>query len=76
MESASNELIKQLLDDLLDEGVLNDGEKDSILEENKGRADKARCLVDAVKRKGDDASGKMIAHLKSRDPAVCSKLGL
>lgn len=76
MKSVNTEMVKQLLDDLLEDGVLNDGEKDSILEENSSRADKARCLIDVVKKKGDTVSNKMIAHLQSRDPALCFKLGL
>ncbi|XP_074498307.1 caspase a-like isoform X3 [Sebastes fasciatus] len=76
VEKASNSLLKDLLDDLLDDGVLNDGQKDSILEENSNRADKARSLIDTVKRKGDEASRKMIAHLHSRDLMLYSELGL
>uniref|UniRef100_A0AAQ6IJZ0 CARD domain-containing protein n=1 Tax=Anabas testudineus TaxID=64144 RepID=A0AAQ6IJZ0_ANATE len=72
----SGELIKQLLDDLLDDGILNDGEKDSILESNNSRADRARCLIDTVKRKGREASKKMIAHLQERDPTLFTELGL
>ncbi|XP_040901977.1 caspase recruitment domain-containing protein 16-like [Toxotes jaculatrix] len=76
VERISNELIKQLLDDLLEDVVLNEGEKDAILEENKSRADKARCLIDTVKKKGDEASRKLIAHLQSRDLMLYSTLGL
>lgn len=76
VEKASKELIKQLLDDLLEDDVLNDGQKDSILEENSTRADKARALIDEVKKKGDKASGKMIAHIQSRDSLLYSELGL
>ncbi|XP_070761637.1 caspase a-like [Enoplosus armatus] len=76
VDKVSKELISQLLDDILEDGVLNDGEKDSILEDNNSRADKARCLIDMVRRKGDEASKKMIARLKSRDPSLYSELGL
>ncbi|XP_075956101.1 caspase a-like [Anarhichas minor] len=76
VENANKELINQLLDDLLEDGVLNEGQKDSVLEENSSRADKARGLIDMVKRKGDEASRKMIAHLQSRDPSLHSELGL
>ncbi|XP_068440725.1 caspase a-like [Clinocottus analis] len=76
VKKADKELIKQLLDDLLEDGVLNDGQKDSILEEHSSTADKARALIDAVKKKGSAASGKMIAHLQSRDPLLHSELGL
>ncbi|XP_041851469.1 caspase-1-A-like [Melanotaenia boesemani] len=74
VNTLSNPLIKQLLDDLFEDNVLNDGEKDAILEENPSRADKARCLIDIVKRKGDDASSKLIAHLQERDPLLYNDL--
>ncbi|KAM9359206.1 caspase-1-A-like isoform 1-T2 [Symphorus nematophorus] len=76
VDKTSKELISQLLDDLLDDGVLNEGEKDSILEENRSRADKARSLIDTVKKKGEGASRKMIACLQSRDPTLHAELGL
>ena len=76
VDKVSKEIISQLLDDILEDGVVNDGEKDRILEENNSRADKARSLIDAVKRKGDKASAKMIARLQNRDPTLYSELGL
>uniref|UniRef100_A0A3Q3N5A3 CARD domain-containing protein n=1 Tax=Labrus bergylta TaxID=56723 RepID=A0A3Q3N5A3_9LABR len=75
VDKATKELINQLLDDILEDEVLNEGEKDSILEENVSRADKARCLIDTVKKKGDAASRKMITHLQRRDPTLYSELG-
>ncbi|KAI9538712.1 hypothetical protein NQZ68_012365 [Dissostichus eleginoides] len=76
VDSANKELIKELLDGLFDDGVLNDGQKDSILEENPSTKDKARALIDTVRRKGDVASRKMIAHLQSRDQTLYDSLGL
>ncbi|KAM7413026.1 hypothetical protein PAMA_020418 [Pampus argenteus] len=76
VDKVSKEVIKQILDDLLEDCILNDGEKDSILEENISKADKARCLIDTVKRKGDVASRKMINHLQNRDPTLYTTLGL
>ncbi|XP_029301870.1 caspase-1-like [Cottoperca gobio] len=76
VEKVSNELIKQLLDDLLEDRVLNDGQKDSVLEENNSRANKARALIDTVKMKGDLASRKMIDHLQDRDAELHFELGL
>ncbi|XP_022623279.1 caspase-1-like [Seriola dumerili] len=69
-------LIKELLDDLLKAKIVNDGQSESILEENPTRADKARGLIDTVRRKGDAASRVMIAHLHRRDPELYSQLGL
>ncbi|KAM6987502.1 caspase-1-like [Tautogolabrus adspersus] len=72
----SKELISQLLDDILQDGIVNEGEKDSILRENKSKADKARNLIDTVKRKGDVASRSIITHLQHRDATLFSELGL
>uniref|UniRef100_A0A665UAA2 Caspase-1-like n=1 Tax=Echeneis naucrates TaxID=173247 RepID=A0A665UAA2_ECHNA len=75
-QRASTALIKQLVDDLLSDKVLNDGEGESILEENPTRADKARCLIDTVRKKGNEASKKMIAHIHKRDSSLHTELGL
>ncbi|XP_062270912.1 caspase a-like [Scomber scombrus] len=69
-------VIKQLLDDLIHDGIVNEGEKGSILEENSTRADRARSLIDTVRRKGGEASRKFIAHLHVRDPILYKDLGL
>ncbi|XP_061576339.1 caspase a-like [Cololabis saira] len=76
VEKVSKEMINQLLDSLLEDGVLNDGEKDSIIEENNTKNNKARALIDAVRRKGDESSRKMIAHIQKKDPTLYSELGL
>lgn len=76
VEKVSTQMINQLLDDILVDGIVNDGEKDSILEENNIRGDKARRLIDMVRRKGDKACRKMIAHLERRDPELYAELGL
>ncbi|XP_060902800.1 caspase-1-like isoform X3 [Labrus mixtus] len=76
VDKVSKEVINQLLDDILEDGILNDGEKDSLLELNVSKADKARCLIDTVKRKGDAASRKMITHLQRRDATLFSEVGL
>ncbi|XP_067450972.1 uncharacterized protein [Thunnus thynnus] len=73
---ANEVLIKQLLDDLLVHCVMYDEEIDFILENNITRADKARCLIDIVRKKGDEASRTMIALLQHRDPALYTTLGL
>lgn len=76
VQKVSTQLISQLLDDILVDGVVNDGERESILEENNIRADKARRLIDTVKRKGDRASRKMITCIQNRDPELYAELGL
>lgn len=72
----SKQVIKQLLDDLLKDRVLNEEEKDSILQENSTISDMARCLIDIVKKKGQGASRKMFTHLQKRDPTLSAELEL
>uniref|UniRef100_A0A3Q3S660 CARD domain-containing protein n=1 Tax=Mastacembelus armatus TaxID=205130 RepID=A0A3Q3S660_9TELE len=74
VERMTKVLIDQLLDDLLADGVLNDGEKDWVLEENRSTADKARCLFDMVKKKGVIAMNSMSDHLRHRDPVLYDSL--
>ncbi|KAE8286041.1 Caspase recruitment domain-containing protein 18 Caspase-1 inhibitor Iceberg [Larimichthys crocea] len=76
VEKMSRQVIKQLLDDLLKDGVLNDEEKDSILQENSTSSDRARCLIDMVKKKGQEASRKLFTHLQERDPTLSTELEL
>lgn len=76
MEKVSTQMISQLLDEILNDSIVNSGEKDWIVEENNIRADKARRLIDTVIRKGDRASGKLIAHIKCKDPELYSELQL
>lgn len=76
VKSVSRELINQLLDDLLEDRILNDGEKDSILKGNNSTVDRARCLIDMVKKKGCKASRKILTCLQSRDPTLYAELGL
>lgn len=53
----SIEIFTQLLEALVSDGVLDDLEKESILEENQTRANKARCLIDTVKKKETKPAG-------------------
>ncbi|XP_075952895.1 caspase a-like [Anarhichas minor] len=76
VEKANKVLINQLLDNLLQDGVLNEGERESVLEENRTTANKARSLIDMVRKKGDDASRRMITHLHSRNIFLYYELGL
>lgn len=75
MERVSEEVINQLLDDLSAK-TLNDGEREAILERNVTRADKARALIDAIRKKGSNASARMIAYLQRRDHRLHAQLWL
>uniref|UniRef100_A0A3Q4MNC5 CARD domain-containing protein n=1 Tax=Neolamprologus brichardi TaxID=32507 RepID=A0A3Q4MNC5_NEOBR len=61
------EIIKLLLEALVSDGVLNKLEKESILEGNPLRADKARSFIDTVRKKGDKACKITIKHLETKD---------
>lgn len=76
VEKASIVLIGELLDDLLEDNVVTEGEKDWILQHNNVTTDKARRLIDTVKKKGDVASRKMIDYLEQRDSLLYAELGL
>ncbi|KAG7471093.1 hypothetical protein MATL_G00120830 [Megalops atlanticus] len=76
VDKVSLGVLKQLLDDLLEAGVLNDGEKESVLEENAAKMDKARCLIDIVRKKGSKASEKFLSLLRDRDKNIYEDLGL
>lgn len=75
VEKVGEVMINQLLDDLIDEGVLNEGEKNHILSFTP-KEETARKLIDAVKTKGDGACEILIDHLGTRDFFLCSVLGL
>ncbi|CAJ1053849.1 NACHT%2C LRR and PYD domains-containing protein 12-like isoform X1 [Xyrichtys novacula] len=66
--------LNKLLDELLHFQVLNDTEDEAA--RVKPRADKARIVIDMVRKKGTEASQKMIDILSSSDPFLCSELSL
>ncbi|XP_064159205.1 caspase a-like [Anguilla rostrata] len=76
VDRVSKDVVVQLLDDLLEDGVINDGEKEAVIEENGSRAERARHLIDKVQKKGPKASGKLISRLSERDPNLCELLKL
>uniref|UniRef100_A0A8C8EHJ9 Caspase-1 n=1 Tax=Oncorhynchus tshawytscha TaxID=74940 RepID=A0A8C8EHJ9_ONCTS len=76
IDSVTKPVIKQLLDDLLEDQVLNDEETESVTEENSTKTEQARCLIDMVWKKGRKASEKMIVDVQERDPGLYDKLGL
>uniref|UniRef100_A0A4W5P2J2 CARD domain-containing protein n=1 Tax=Hucho hucho TaxID=62062 RepID=A0A4W5P2J2_9TELE len=73
IEKVSKTVLDQLMDDLLEDKVLNDGEMEEM-KVNKLRADKARQLIDSVRRKGDTASEKFLKRLQERDNNVYREL--
>ncbi|XP_054901712.1 caspase a-like [Poeciliopsis prolifica] len=74
VEKVSKSMLKQLLDDLLEARLLNDGEVESVLEDNSTKADMARCLIDMVRKKGTRASKMLIDHIQTRDEMLYAEL--
>ncbi|CAI5669491.1 unnamed protein product [Oreochromis niloticus] len=72
----TTQILKQLLEALVSDGVLNKLEEESILEGNPLRADKARSFIDTVRKKGDEACKIMIRHLETKDRYLFSQLRL
>uniref|UniRef100_A0A8C5BHZ3 CARD domain-containing protein n=1 Tax=Gadus morhua TaxID=8049 RepID=A0A8C5BHZ3_GADMO len=69
-------VIRGLLDDLLEQKVFSTEDKDSVMENERSRKDRARCLIDMVIGKGEKASRIMIASMKKKYYDLCSTLGL
>uniref|UniRef100_A0A8C5B0V1 CARD domain-containing protein n=1 Tax=Gadus morhua TaxID=8049 RepID=A0A8C5B0V1_GADMO len=76
VKGVSDPVIKCLLDDLWQQKVFSTEEKDSVIEDQKSKVDRARCLIDMVMGKGERASQAMIDSMKKRDEHLCSTLGL
>uniref|UniRef100_A0A3B4UU69 CARD domain-containing protein n=1 Tax=Seriola dumerili TaxID=41447 RepID=A0A3B4UU69_SERDU len=70
----SEAVLNQLLDKLLERGVVNDDEMQSA--RTKIRAEKARDVIDTVRRKGTEASSVLIAALCEVDPCLSRVLTL
>ena len=76
MQNVSIATLKGLLDDLWGEEVLNTDDKDTVLEAQTIRADRARCLIGMVIGKGERASQAMIDYMLERDKELFIHLGL
>ncbi|XP_039632757.1 uncharacterized protein LOC120543671 isoform X2 [Perca fluviatilis] len=70
----SDDVLNQLLDKLLEHRIINDGEMQSI--RTTARADKAREVIDTVRRKGTEPSSLLIAVLRELDLCLSKVLKL
>ncbi|XP_030254016.1 uncharacterized protein LOC115569923 [Sparus aurata] len=75
IEGISGPVLKSLLDKLLEKKVLTDSERESA-DEMRNKRDKARFVIDIVRRKGEAASSEMVEFLCEVDPFLCEHLGL
>ncbi|XP_041641957.1 NACHT, LRR and PYD domains-containing protein 12-like [Cheilinus undulatus] len=74
IDRASDPLLNKLLDELLQCEVLNDAEGEAA--RIKPRAEKARDVIDMVRKKGAKASAKLIAIFSNNDPFLSKELKL
>ncbi|XP_022621457.1 uncharacterized protein LOC111236860 [Seriola dumerili] len=71
----SEPVLRTLLDKLLERGVITDGEMDYAAV-TPSRADKARVVIDTVRKKGSQASAALIAALREVDSCLSTELNL
>ncbi|XP_054881156.1 LOW QUALITY PROTEIN: NACHT, LRR and PYD domains-containing protein 4C-like [Poeciliopsis prolifica] len=74
IDHVSNPVLDKLLDELQHCRVISDAEADQI--RTKPRAEKAREMIDTVRKKGAEASSRMTSALCANDPYLSSELGL
>ncbi|XP_035516920.1 NACHT, LRR and PYD domains-containing protein 1b allele 2-like [Morone saxatilis] len=74
IDRVSYPVLNVMLDQLLSHRVINDAEFEATIVKN--RADKARDLIDMVRKKGAEASLIMITVFSSNDPFLCNEIGL
>ncbi|XP_029370840.1 ribonuclease inhibitor-like [Echeneis naucrates] len=74
IKRVTDTVLNQLLDELFDRDVISDEEMESA--RAKSRPDKARDVIDSVRRKGREASSFLIAALCQLDKCVSRELSL
>ena len=74
IERVSEPVLNQLLDKLLEGRFINDEEMQSYAQ--KVRADKARDVIDMVRRKGPEACSALIGALCDEDPCLSTLLNV
>uniref|UniRef100_A0A8C4H9C5 CARD domain-containing protein n=1 Tax=Dicentrarchus labrax TaxID=13489 RepID=A0A8C4H9C5_DICLA len=74
IDRVSYPVLDVMLNQLLSHRVINDAEFKATIVKN--RADKARDLIDMVRKKGEEASLIMITVFSSNDPFLCNEIGL
>ncbi|KAM4603559.1 uncharacterized protein ACJ7VT_018249 isoform 2-T2 [Polymixia lowei] len=75
IQRADKAVLDQLLDELLHHNVINDEEMESA-QKTRTNTEKAREVIDMVRRKGSDASLKMIVIFRKLDPHLSETLHL
>lgn len=74
IDRVSDPVLRKLLDQLLQRGVITDDEMECFRTSN--RAENARKVIDAVRKKGSAASSALIAALCDVDQCLSAELQL
>uniref|UniRef100_A0A3B4WYH5 CARD domain-containing protein n=1 Tax=Seriola lalandi dorsalis TaxID=1841481 RepID=A0A3B4WYH5_SERLL len=69
IDRVSEPVLHKLLDKLLERGVITEGEMERVVTQST-RADKARVVIDTVRKKGSEASSVLIAALCEEDSCL------
>uniref|UniRef100_A0A3Q3SA67 CARD domain-containing protein n=1 Tax=Mastacembelus armatus TaxID=205130 RepID=A0A3Q3SA67_9TELE len=74
VKDVSEPVLNQLLDKILQQVVIN--QEEMVSARGKTRADRARVVIDMVRRKGTEASSVLIDGLCQLDPHLSRTLNL
>uniref|UniRef100_A0A3P9CYU6 Uncharacterized protein n=1 Tax=Maylandia zebra TaxID=106582 RepID=A0A3P9CYU6_9CICH len=75
IDGISPPVLNSLLDRLLEKKVITDAEREEA-DTMQNRSNRARCVIDTVRKKGEAASSQMIEFLSELDLLLCEHLGL
>ncbi|XP_053198795.1 NACHT, LRR and PYD domains-containing protein 1b allele 3-like [Scomber japonicus] len=75
IDGISGPVLQSLLDKLFEKKVITEPERESA-NDMQNKRDKARFVIDTVRKKGEAASSEMIELLCEIDPFLCKHLGL
>ncbi|XP_006810315.1 NACHT, LRR and PYD domains-containing protein 1b allele 3-like [Neolamprologus brichardi] len=75
IDGISPPVLNSLLDKLLEKKVITDAEREEA-DAMQNRSNRARCVIDTVRKKGEAASSQMIEFLSELDLLLCEHLGL
>lgn len=75
VEKVSGPALRNLVDKLLEQRVITEAEMEAISEQP-NRGEKARALIDTVKKKGAEASSVLITALCEEDQYLSKELDL
>lgn len=75
IEKVSDPVLRKLLDKLLEQEVITEGEREAI-SEKANRAARAEAVIDTVRKKGSEPSSILITVLCEEDKYLAKELNL